>query len=54
MNDSETLQDTLGASIFLPKVQIGVNLYDDVKNNPNILEMASKINQVAKKIVESN
>jgi len=54
MNDSETLQDTLGASILLPKVQIGVNLYDDVKNNPNILEMASKLNQVAKKIVESN
>ena len=54
MNDSETLQDTLGASILLPKVQIGVNLYDDVKNNPNILKMASKLNQAAKKIVESN
>jgi len=54
MNDSETLQDAIIASILLPKVQIGVNLYDDVKNNPNILEMASKLNQVAKKIVESN
>ena len=54
MNDSETLQDAIIASILLPKVQIGVNLYDDVKNNPNILEMASKLNQVAIKIVESN
>jgi len=54
LNDNEMLQDALNATILLPKVQIGVNLYDDVKNNPNILEMASKLNQVAKKIVESN
>ena len=54
MNDNEMLQDALNATILLSKVQIGVNLYDDVKNNPNILEMASKLNQVAKKIVESN
>ena len=53
-NDGNIVQDGVFSTTVLPKALIYTYLYDDVKNNPSIMGMASKLNKVAIKNVESN
>ena len=53
-SDGNILQDGVFSTTVLPKAFVYTYLYDDVKNNPNILGLASKLNKVAIKNIESN
>jgi len=54
LNDGKILQDGVYSTTVLPRAFIYTYIYDDVKNNPSILGMASKLDKVAIKNVESN
>jgi len=54
MSDGITLQDGVYSTTMLPKLQIFTYLYDAVKNNPDVMGMASKLDKVARTNVKSN
>jgi len=54
MSDGITLQDGVYSTTMLPKLTIFTYLYDAVKNNPDVMGMASKLDNVARTNVKSN